>query len=289
MKISNGFKRFGINAEASVDYIRSRYNGVGQAMTGALAGGFMGAIMGGVAATVVSDIMNEKDDFIDDVGEYHTISTATSMPSSCDSGGDLYFATKGPNGDYSLYKKESSYSGALQNQKQTARFVEDFKDCLDEVKSNPDMQDDWTVYLGYEASQPLRAQDINQTAPAGVEDFRAYRSSGGIYQSLTEWQEVLGAEVNILSELQNQWADALDDFQSGDTYNQAKDKNVQTMTYEDDYQDSYWEIAAVGSAGCGLWFFGLGLFGRNPSSEYRERGKNRDERRAALAHDNFKF
>jgi hypothetical protein len=290
MKVSNGFKRLGINAEAAVDGIRSRYNGIGEAICLALHGGLVGGFFGALLGAGVSVALNQKTEFVEDSAEYQSLNAYTNMPNSCDSGGEYYFAAKGPNGHYSLYKHNSPASGDIQNKKQMERFAEDFKECLDDVKSDPDMQADWKVLVGYQVSQPLRTQDTNQTAPEGQENFRAYRSlSDSEAYSLPEWQEVLGSEVNALSELQNQWADALDDFKSGDIYDHANDKNVQTMDYEDDYAPYYWRIAARGALSFGLLGFAIGLFGRKPSSEYHEREKNRDERRAALAHDNFKF
>ena len=154
MKVSNGFKRLGINAEATVDGIRSHYDGIGEAIASGAVGALFATLIGGMIGMVVSIALDKKAEFVEDSGEYQTLNAFTNMPDSCDSGGTYYFAAKGPNGHYSLYKHNSRAEGDIQNKKQMERFAEDFKECLNDVKSEPDMQADWKVLVDYQVSQP---------------------------------------------------------------------------------------------------------------------------------------
>ena len=152
------------------------------------------------------------------------------------------------------------------------------------------MQQDVVVYRDYIISQPLRMIDTNSDDTDDVVNWRRFDSSNDSSSvKLSDMQGETQEDKGVVSAFEKTWADAISDFEDGKIYDHAGDKNVTTFEYQDSYKSYSFGYVKFGAIGLGC-LMGLGFgFGRKPSEDYKKRGENRDARRAALEHDNFKF
>jgi hypothetical protein len=282
MKISNGFKRFAINAEAFVDGARSHFTSVGKLISGATIGA-----LGLATMFFASD--NALDDFVEEKAKYEALELFVSFPDQCDFDGSFYFAQRGPDNKYGLYAGSYGHYEPL-NKSETADFVEDYESCMQALRMLPKLQQDMHVNLHYRASQPLRRIDTKSNDADDVVNWRELtKLSGAGSLSLADMREDTSTGVDVVSAFEKTWADAISDFEDGKIYDHAGDENVTTFTYQDSYKSYNFGFVHYGALGFGL-LLGLGCgFWRDPSQDYTKRGEDRDARRKAIEHDNFKF
>ena len=132
--------------------------------------------------------------------------------------------------------------------------------------------------------------DTNSDDTDDVVNWRRFDSSNDSSSvKLSDMQGETQEDKGVVSAFEKTWADAISDFEDGKIYDHAGDKNVTTFEYQDSYKSYSFGYVKFGAIGLGC-LMGLGFgFGRKPSEDYKKRGENRDARRAALEHDNFKF
>ena len=266
-----------INAEGFFDFFRSRYDGTREMIGGALGGTVLGAFFGGVLGVIYAQEADLKDAFIQDHAEYEQVYIQVDFPSSCDIADGNVYPAKGPNGDYTLY-----VDGVAQTARNSERFVEDFKDCMDEIKDDPSLLENMTIRLRYEVSQPLRAVNVNDADD--TENFRVNRQVDGSEKiSGQQFGAYLsGVKGGVPAALTGLWQLALNGFEDGKIYNHIEAKDVKTFEYEDDYTPYYWAFPKYGALLVGTFCLFSSGFGASPNSAARARKENRDARRRAL-------
>lgn len=228
-------KKGWITVQQLVNQVTGRSQGIILMVLGAGAGAMLGLLTGGAIASM--DV-SEKQDFIDDnQGQKQFVYTAIEFPDVCDIEGTA-FATKGPNGDYTLYVRKDGEFEA-QTGRQAYRFAKDFDNCMDELLDDPDEMEEGTIHLRYEVSQPLRTVDSNDVTK--TENFReTYATDDSETVSLDVWDGYLSEhEDGAVGALRMLWEDALDDFKVADIYDHVNDADIATMTYQDSYYDGF--------------------------------------------------
>ncbi|MEC7577174.1 MAG: hypothetical protein VX740_02260 [Pseudomonadota bacterium] len=270
-------KKAWINIEGFFDFFRSRYNGIGEMIGGGVGGAAIGLFVGGMVGLIYSEGASDKEAFINENIEPEPVYLQVDFPSSCDIDDGFAYVAKGPNGKHTLYIK-----GEPQTERNSKRFVEDFEDCIADMKDDASMLEGTAIRLRYNVSQPMRTVDLNDED--ATENFRVTRvGDDSEKMSLAEWDTQLsGHEDGAIGALQSLWKGALADFEDGDIYNHIEAKDVTTLEYKDDYAPYYWSIPLYAAAGLGAFgFIGVG-FGRRPDSDARARKEHRDARRRAL-------